>query len=65
MVLRRIFVPRRDAITAEWRKLHIDELKDLYSLPKVFRVINSRRMRWVWHVACMGERRSVYRVLVG
>jgi hypothetical protein len=49
----------------EWRKLHNEELNDLYSLPNLVRVIKSRRMRWVGHVAHMGERRGVYRVLVG
>jgi hypothetical protein len=48
-----------------WRKLHNDELHSLYSSPKIFRVIKSRRMRWVGHVARMGEGRGVYRVLVG
>ena len=64
-VLRRIFGPRRDGVTGEWRKLHNEELNDLYSSPNIVRVIKSRRMRWVGHVALMGERRGVYRVLVG
>ena len=64
MVLR-IFGPRRDVVTGEWRGLHNEELKDLYSSPNIVRVIKSRRMRWVGHVAHMGEKRSVYRVLVG
>jgi hypothetical protein len=55
-VLRRIFGPER----YEWRKLHNEELNDLYSLPNMFRAINSRRMRWAGHVAHMGERRGVY-----
>jgi len=63
--LRRIFGPKRDDITGEWRKLHNEELNDLYSLPNNVRVIKSRRMRWADHVARMGEGRGVYRVLVG
>jgi len=65
MVLRRIFVPRRDKVTGEWRRLHNEELNDLYSSPNIVWVIKSRRMRWVGHVAHMGEERGVYRVLVG
>ena len=65
MVLRRIFGPRRDEVTGEWRRLHNEELNDLYSSPNIVRVITSRRMRWVGHVARMGEERWVYRVLVG
>ena len=64
-VLRRIFGPKRDEVTGEWTKLHNQELNDLYSSPNTVRVIKSRRMRWVGHVARMGERRCVYRVLVG
>jgi hypothetical protein len=64
-VLRRIFGPKRDKVTGEWRTLHNDELNDLYSSPSIFRVIESRRMRWAGHVARMGERKGVYRVLVG
>ena len=64
-VLRRIFRSKRDEVTGEWRKLHNEELSDLYSLPNIVRVIKSRRTRWVGHVARMGERRSNYRVLVG
>jgi len=64
-VLRRIFGPKRDKVTGEWSKLHNDELDDLYSAPNIVRVIKSRRMRWAWHVACMGERMGMYRVLVG
>ena len=62
---KRIFGPKRDEVTGEWRKLHNEELNDLYCSPNVFRVIISRRMRWAGHVARMGERRGVYRVLVG
>ena len=65
MVLRRIFGPRRDEVTGEWRRLHNKELNDLYCSPNIVRVIKSRRMRWVGHVAHMGEERGVYRVLVG
>ena len=64
-MLRRIFGPTRDGVTGEWRKLHNEELNDLYSSPNIFRVIKSRRVRWAGHVARMGERRGVYRVLVG
>jgi len=64
-VLRRIFRPKRNEVTGEWRKLYNEELNDLYSSPSIVRVINTRRMRWAGHVACMGERRGVYRVLVG
>ena len=64
-VLKRIFGPRRDEVTGEWRRLHNEELNDLYSSPNVVRVIKSRRMRWVGHVARMGEERGVYKFLVG
>ena len=56
---------QRDEVTGEWRKLHNEELSDLYSLPNIVRVVKLRRMRWVWHVARMGEGRGVHRVLVG
>ena len=65
MVLRRIFGPRRDEVTGEWRRLHNMELSDLYSSLNIVRVIKSRRMRWAGHVARMGEDRGAYRVLVG
>ena len=64
-VLRRIFEPKRDEVTGEWRKLHNEELKGLYSSPNIVLVIKSRRMRWAGLVARMGEGRGVYRVLVG
>ena len=64
-VLRRVFGPRRDEVTGEWRKLHNEELSDLYFLPNIVRVVKSRRMRWAGHVARMGEGRGVHRVLVG
>jgi hypothetical protein len=64
-VRRRIFGPKRDEGTGEWRKLHIEELRDLYSLPSIIRIIKSRRMRWTGHVARMGEKRNAYRLLVG
>jgi len=64
-VLRRIFGPKRDEVTGEWRKVHHEELNDLYSSPNTFRVIKSRRKKWAGHVARKGERRGVYRVLVG
>jgi hypothetical protein len=63
-VLRRIFGLKRDEIIAGWRKLH-NELHNLYSLPNIIRMIKSRRMRQAGHVACMGEKRNAYRVLVG
>ena len=61
MVLRRIFGPRRDEVTGEWRRLHNEE----YFSPNIVRVIKSRRMRWAGHVARIGEERGVYRVLLG
>jgi hypothetical protein len=64
-VLRKVFGPKRDEVTGEWRKLHNEELNDLDSLPNIVRVVKSRLMRWAGHVACMGEDRGVQRVLVG
>jgi hypothetical protein len=64
-LLRRVFGPKRDEVTGEWRKLHSAELNDLYSLLNIVLVVKSRRMRWVGHVACRGEERGVHRVLVG
>jgi hypothetical protein len=63
-VLRRIFGPKRDGVTGGWRKLHNEELHDLYTSPSIIRLINLRRMRWVGHVARMGGKRNVYRLLV-
>ena len=64
-VLRSIFRPKKEEVTEEWRNLHNEELNDLYCSPNIVRVIKSRRMRWAEHVVRMGERRGVYRVLVG
>jgi hypothetical protein len=64
-VLRRIFGPKRYEVTGEWRKLHNEELYDLYPSPTILQVIKSRRMRCVGHVARVGEVRGVYKVLVG
>jgi hypothetical protein len=64
-VLRRIFGPKRDGVTREWRKLHNEELHNLYTSPSIIRIIKSRRMRWAVHVARMRQKRNVYRLLVG
>jgi hypothetical protein len=64
-VLRRIFGRKRDEVTGEWRKLHNEELHDLYSSPSIIRVMKARRMRRTEHVARMGEKRNAYRLLVG
>jgi len=64
-VLRRVFGSKKDEVTGEWRKLHNEELRDIYSLPNIVWVVKSRRMRWAGHVSCMGEGRVVHRVLVG
>jgi hypothetical protein len=64
-VLRKIFGPKRDDVTGDWRRLHNEELNDLYSSPTIIRVKNSRRMRCAEHVACMWESRRMYRILVG
>jgi hypothetical protein len=64
-VLKRIFWPKRDEVTGEWRKCRNEKLRDLYSSPNIVWVIKSRRMRWAGHVARMGERRGLNRVLVG
>jgi hypothetical protein len=63
-VLRRIFGPKREEVTGEWRRLHNEELNDLYSSPNIIRVIKSRRMRLAGHVTRMGEGRGAYRILV-
>jgi len=63
-MLRRIFGPRRDEVTGEWRRLHNEELNDLYCSPNIVRMIKSRRVRWAGQVARMGEERGVYSVLV-
>jgi hypothetical protein len=64
-VLRRIFGAMRVKVTGEWRELHSEDLNDLYCSPNIVLVIKSRKMRWVGHVAHVGERRGAYRVLVG
>jgi hypothetical protein len=64
-VLRRVFGPKRNEVTGEWRKLHNEELNDLYSSPNIVRVVKSRRVSWAGHVARMGKDRVVHRVLVG
>ena len=64
-VLKRIFGPKKNEVTGEWRKLHNEELNNLYCSPYIIRMIRSRRMRWAEHVAHVGERRGVYRALVG
>jgi hypothetical protein len=64
-VLRRVFEPKRDEVTGEWRKLHNEELHNLYSSSDIIRQVKSKRMRWAGHVARMGEERKVYKVLVG
>jgi hypothetical protein len=64
-VRRRIFGLKRDEVTGEWRKLHIEELNDLYSSPNIVRLIKSRKIRWAGHVARVGDRKGAYRVLVG
>jgi hypothetical protein len=63
-VLKSIFGPRRDEVTGDWRKLHNEELHNLYSSPNIIRMIKSRRMRWAGHVARMGEKRNAYGILV-
>jgi hypothetical protein len=64
-VLRRIFRPKRDEVTGEWRKLHSEGLYKWYSSPHIIRQIKSRRMRWVGHMPRMGDKKKVYKVLVG
>jgi hypothetical protein len=64
-VLRRILGPKRSEVTGEWRRLYNEELNDLYSSPNIIWVVKLRRIRWTRHVACMGERISVYKILKG
>ena len=64
-VLRRIFGPKRDEATGEWRKLHNEKLNDMYSLPNIVQVIKTRRKRWAGNEARKGKRRGAYRVLLG
>jgi hypothetical protein len=64
-VLRRILGPKRDEATGDWRRLHNEELNDLYSSPNIIRVIKPRRLRWAGHAARMGEGRGAYQILVG
>jgi hypothetical protein len=64
-VLRIIFGPKRDGVTEGWRNLYNEELHNLYSSPSIIRIIKSRRMRWAGHVARMGEKRNLYKLLVG
>jgi hypothetical protein len=64
-VLTRIFGPKRDEVTGDWRKLHNEELRNFYTSLNMIRMITSRRKRWAGHVARMGEKRNVYRILVG
>jgi hypothetical protein len=64
-VMRRIFGRKRNEVTGEWRKLHNEELRDLYSSQSIIKIIKSRKMRWVGHAARMGEKRNAYRLLVG
>jgi hypothetical protein len=61
----RIFGPKRDGVKGGWRNLHNEELHNLYSSPSIIRIIKLRRMRWAGHVVRMGEKRNVYRLLVG
>jgi hypothetical protein len=63
-VFRRIFGPKRDEVMGGWRRLHIEQLRNLYSSPSIIRMIQSRRMRWTGYVARMGEMRNVYGILV-
>jgi hypothetical protein len=62
---RRIFGPKRDEMTGDWRKLHNEEIYNLYSSPIIIRIIKTRRMRWAGHVARMGEKRNAYRISMG
>jgi hypothetical protein len=60
-----MFGPKREKMAGGWRRLHNEELHNLYVSPTIIRVIKSRRMRWTWHVACMGEMRNMYNISVG
>jgi hypothetical protein len=62
-LLRRIFEPKRDEMTGGWRKLHNEELHNLYSVPSIIRMIKSWRLRWAWHIARTGQKRNAYRIL--
>jgi hypothetical protein len=64
-VLRKIFGPKRDEVTGEWRQLYNEELHDLHTSPSIIRIMKARTMRWVGHVARMGEKRNAYSLLVG
>jgi hypothetical protein len=64
-VLKRTFGPKRDEVIGGWRKLHNEELHNLYSSPSIITITKSRRMRWAGHVACMGKKRNAFRILVG
>jgi hypothetical protein len=64
-VLRRIFGPKRDEVVGGWKKLHKEELHNLYSSPNIIRIVKSRRMRWAGHIARMGKKRNAYRIWVG
>jgi hypothetical protein len=64
-LLRRIFGPKRDELTGDWRKLYNQELHNLYSLPNIIRMIKSRGVKWAGYVSYMGEKRNAYSVLVG
>jgi hypothetical protein len=64
-VLRRMFGPKRYEVTGGWKKLHIEELHNLYFSSSIIRMIKSRRMSWTGHVACMGDKSNAYGILVG
>jgi hypothetical protein len=64
-VLRRIFGPKREEVTGDWRKVHNEELHNLYSFPIIIKMIKSRRLRWERHVVLIGTKRNAYRILVG
>jgi hypothetical protein len=64
-MLRRIFGPKTEEVAQSWRRLHNEELNNFFALPNIIRVIKSGRMRWVGHIACMGEMETAYSILVG